>query len=982
MQRLCQVAVVCAALLAMFVQSSSADRWADYGDFTTRYESLEPTPQGDGHLGSIASGQSLQVRFPIPAGDLVGYWVSLSNVVGMSGQGSSYQLLVRRDSATGPVVYQGPTIANGDEWNATNRTPIDLTDTLTEADRARGYLDLFATGIVTGDGWTLYRNQPGRPIYAYAAIASPELTKRLAASKAMQRLGVSVIPQPREMRFEEGSFKLAADTHICYPATASEGVLFAARELHDLLQERTGLDLRLEPCEKGRFGHINLGLAGDSFWPEQPPAGLIPPGNESYLTFVDDDGAFLVGPTEQGCLYAAMTVGQLARKSDGEVGLPHCTIRDWPAFPYRIIQYDVARGQTINVDYVKRVLRELARCKINAVLFYMEDDFKFRKYPFLGREGTFTHEKAAELSAFAKPYHVQLIPQFESLGHASAVLGHPEMKEYREAGGSWVFCTSEPKTWEFLDDVYTELLEAFPSTEFIHVGADEFEGGFGKCPACSAKVAQGGYGLLYSEHMNKLNQLVKKHGKTMMFWPSHGGPTPALSYMTLQYQDLLEKDCIPTEWIYHGPSSYPQIEQYQKAGFKDVHCCPAVVGYSRIYPDYRTTFRGISGFYKAGEEHKCGGAYCTTWEFMHGALIENSWYGLIYSAECAWNPESTPKTEFNRRFADEFFGLRDAAAADQIESTISDPLPMDRKVSQWRNLGTLTDLIWCAPNRVIRDFAMKQPPALAQSAGEFATALEAPLGRVADLSARASTNKVTLQATGLALQMMSYAAHKLEVMQQAGVTYRAAADLIGKDSTACAAKLQEAADGIAGLGSEAGEAAKGYRYFVDNCGAYLGDWDRLNKQSEQLGATAGQLRDLQAKAKAGTIEALPAGETFGFVSGTYTRLGEWVPAQMSETGATVTYDVTKFIKGDGPVVVEWEYTRGAHGVDIVKTELLCDGKPVAEDTHKGWSGGGTRDNTYTLQLKGFKPGSKYEVAGLLKSNGGTDSRGTVWMVAH
>ena len=92
-----------------------------------------------------------------------------------------------------------------------------------------------------------------------------------------------------------------------------------------------------------------------------------------------------------------------------------------------------------------------------------------------------------------------------------------------------------------------------------------------------------------------------------------------------------------------------------------------MVGYSRIYPDYRTTFRGISGFYKAGEERKCGGAYCTTWEFMHGALIENSWYGLIYSAECAWNPESTPKTEFNRRFADEFLGLRDPAAADQIE---------------------------------------------------------------------------------------------------------------------------------------------------------------------------------------------------------------------------------------------------------------------------------------------------------------------------
>jgi len=301
-----------------------------------------------------------------------------------------------------------------------------------------------------------------------------------------------------------------------------------------------------------------------------------------------------------------MTLGQMARKTDAGPGIACCNVKDWPAFPYRIIQYDIARGQSVDVEYVKRMIRALARCKINGLLFYMEDDFRFRTFPFLGREGTFTHEKARELTEYARPYHMQLIPQFEALGHASAVLRHPEMEKMREAGDPWVFCTSEPETWKFLDTVFAELVEAFPTTEFIHTGADEFEFGFAKCPQCKAKVDASGMGALYAEHMNKLNQLVKKHGRTMMFWPSHHGPTPELSDMTLKYSDQMEKDCIPTEWIYHGPAEYPTLKQYQQAGFKDVHCCPAVVSYSVIWPDYETTMRGIRGFYRAGAEERGG----------------------------------------------------------------------------------------------------------------------------------------------------------------------------------------------------------------------------------------------------------------------------------------------------------------------------------------------------------------------------------------
>jgi hypothetical protein len=745
-----------------------------------------------------------------------------------------------------------------------------------------------------------------------------------------------------------------------------------------MIRERTGLELTVQEAPRYAEGAINLGVAGTDFWPEKPPADVVPDKPEGYFLITDVDGINIVGHDAAGAFYGAMSLGQSVRKLAAGPSAPYITVRDWPAFPHRIVQYDIARGQTVNVEFVKRMIRELARCKVNELLFYMEDDFKFHKYPFLGREGTFTHEKAAELTAFSRLYNVNLIPQFESLGHAGAVLSHPELKDLREAGSTWVFCTCEPKVWEFLDDVFGELCEAFPDSQYFHVGADEFENAFGKCPQCTAKVAQEGIGGLYAEHMNRLNALCKKHGRQMLFWCSHSGPTPELSNMTLQYQDKLEKDMIPTEWIYHGPAQYPQIAQYQKAGFKDVFCCPAVVGYSRVYPDYRTTFRGISGFYRAGAEAGCGGAYCTTWEFMHGALVDNSWYGLLYAAECSWQPQSTTRTDFDRRAADIWWGITSDAAT-QLTALIADPLGTADVPGNWRNLGTLTSLIWSAPTRVMREVGLRQPALLA-TAPPMIAALQGQEARLAELGKAASRNELTLRAADLALRMMRYGVTKLDTFNRGTGLYQAATDSLAAAPAQTAAKLNDLTADLKHLQSQAEELATGYGYFVQNCGAYKGDFDRLSAQAKSLADLTVQVGQLRDQAAAGTLKELPPGDRFGFLKGTYQKVGDWAPAQMNEKGATLRFDVSKLLKGPGTFQVEWQYTRGAHGCDLTGTRLLCDGKVVAQDPHRGWTGAGDRDNGYRLELNDFQPGARYELEGDLSSSGGTDSRGEVWLI--
>ncbi|NOY82570.1 MAG: family 20 glycosylhydrolase [Kiritimatiellaeota bacterium] len=963
-------------------QRSDRDVLLRFAEFAKRLDALPPTPMGKGHLGHIAPGRSVHLRFPVPRGPVAGYWLHLGNVVAYSGRGAEYQLILHRDAPDGPVVYTGPVIVDGDAWNAQNSRPIDLTSTVAATDRKRGLLDIFVSAKVRGDDWTVYRHNPGRPIFASAAVLTPELQARIAAENGLRRRGIALLPIPRKIAFGQGpAVRFPAETPILLADLAAPELRNAADELRTVVFEHTGVKLP-EPKTAATAGTptIVLRLAGKG---ETSSRELKEP--EGYVLHVRADGAEVVGGGPAGVFYGAVTLAQLVRPTASGAGFqaPVCEIRDRPAFKWRIIQYDIARGQTVNVPYVKRLIRALARCKINTLLFYMEDDFKFRKYPFLGRPGTFTHAKARELSEYAHRFHMQLVPQFESLGHAAAVLRHPQMAPLRENGAAWDFCTMEEGTWRFLDDVYGELVEAFPYSEFIHVGGDEFETAFGKCPKCRQVVAKGGLGELYALHMNRLNQLVEKHGRTTLFWPSHNGPTPALSRMTLQYADKLDKNMIPTEWIYHGPAAYPTVAEYQAAGFKDVFCSPAVVDYSRVWPDYPTTFRGISGFFRWGAKRGCGGAYCTTWEFMHGALIENSMYGLLYAAECSWAPAGTSRDDFDRRFGAWWFGLgpKDATAlAKLFYQPVKTADAKDRRADFWRGGRGATHLLWLAPDLVLTDWVLRTPQAV-ERAQVLADLMDAAVDQVKKTGPRARRHPLTLRAADLAFSMLRYAAHKPLRLNRAAESYSKLPKLDADNRTRISAALRQIAGAFSALSGEAEECARRYRYFVEHCGAYPGDADALDGQASALSKTATRLGALADKAAAGTLRALPSPGAMGLLTGRAVRIGEWSPKTVSEKGAVLRFPLpADLVRGVREIRVSWEYLRGGHGLAIRTCRLVRDGKTVADDRHAGWAGAGTHGNLYTLTPANPVAGGKLEIVGEVRSHGGNNSFGEVWVV--
>jgi hexosaminidase len=66
-------------------------------------------------------------------------------------------------------------------------------------------------------------------------------------------------------------------------------------------------------------------------------------------------------------------------------------------------------------------------------------------------------------------------------------------------------------------------------------------------------------------------------------------------------------------------------------------------------------------------------------------------------------------------------------------------------------------------------------------------------------------------------------------------------------------------------------------------------------------------------------------------------------------------------------------------LDIDGVQLLEDSQVVAEDNHSGRTGDGNVANVFHLRPASVKPGARYSIRASVRSAGGTDSNGTIYL---
>jgi len=124
------------------------------------------------------------------------------------------------------------------------------------------------------------------------------------------------------------------------------------------------------------------------------------------------------------------------------------------------------------------------------------------------------------LTAFARWYHVQIVPLVQGLGHVSYILKHPQHRLMREIPDSaWEFCPLNEGTYELLFDLWDEAIEATPGSTFLHIGSDEtYELGLGEACGCKQKVEEIGKDGLMQIFLHKAVAHVESRGRRAMSW--------------------------------------------------------------------------------------------------------------------------------------------------------------------------------------------------------------------------------------------------------------------------------------------------------------------------------------------------------------------------------------------------------------------------------------------------------------------------------
>jgi hexosaminidase len=264
------------------------------------------------------------------------------------------------------------------------------------------------------------------------------------------------------------------------------------------------------------------------------PAADLPAatGREGYRLTVGPERIVIEARTAAGLFHGTQTLRQLLppqaeshRKRSGPWTIPAVRIADHPRFGYRGAMLDVVR-HFMTVAEVKRYIDHMTLYKLNRLHLHLSDDqgwrIEIKGWPRLtryggttevgnGPGGWYTQAQYASIVRYAAKRFVTVIPEIDTPAHTNAALAsYPQLNCNGQAPplytgievGFSSLCIGKAVTYRFLDDVVRQLARLTPG-RYLDLGGDE---------AHSTPHAD------YVRFIEKLEPIVRRHGKRMMGW--------------------------------------------------------------------------------------------------------------------------------------------------------------------------------------------------------------------------------------------------------------------------------------------------------------------------------------------------------------------------------------------------------------------------------------------------------------------------------
>ena len=492
----------------------------------------------------------------------------------------------------------------------------------------------------------------------------------------------TLIPYPKNIKVNSGNITLTESFKI-HTTTADNEAEYLQKSIQDI----AGLDVPITDKEKPWYifwekeKKILLEIKKDKKWENE----------EAYQLEISNDHIHIQSGSAHGVFNGIITLIQLLKEHKDDLKIPKLTIKDAPKFTYRGMHLDVAR-HFFDVKEVKRYLDYLAAYKINTFHWHLTDDQGWRieikkypkltevgayrkKLPFDGNEhtyqdslygGYYTQEEAKEVVEYAKKLHIEVVPEIEMPGHATAALAaYPNLACTEgpfEVETTWgvfedIYCPKE-ETFTFLENVIDEIVEIFPG-KYIHIGGDEApKKRWEECDYCQQLIKQQGLKdelELQSYFVKRMEKYINGKGRDIIGWDEilEGGLAPNATVMSWTGTDGAIKAAKNGNDAIMTPVSHMYFDYYQGNPASEPLAFSAELRLEKVY-----SFNPIPEELNKNEEKHILGLQANLWteyipNFQH---VEYMIFPRIMAmSEVAWGTSNPDKyDEFEKRVIQNF----------------------------------------------------------------------------------------------------------------------------------------------------------------------------------------------------------------------------------------------------------------------------------------------------------------------------------------
>lgn len=377
----------------------------------------------------------------------------------------------------------------------------------------------------------------------------------------------AIIPQPVSIQYEsaKAAFMLSKNTQLIAEDSLTRSTAFLNTYLGRYYQLTLG---ESSPVQTGQGNNSRILLQVN---PEAieiiEQTGQY---SDAYHIAVQPEQITITGKNAKAVFYGIQTLIQLLPTTPAAaMPIPAMQITDYPRFSYRGMHLDVSR-HFFEIGFIKEYIDYLALHKLNFFHWHLTDDHGWRieidqypkltsvgawrdgtikgLYPGTGNDGIryggfYTKAEIREVINYASDRYITVVPEIEMPGHAMSILAsYPEYgtnpAKVTKVAQTWgIFnrfnniLQPTEKTFSFLENVLSEVIELFPSP-YIHIGGDECAKIWWKQSPLSNQIVQQ-KGLkdmngLQSYFVNRISAFLAKNGKQMIGWDEilDGGLAP------------------------------------------------------------------------------------------------------------------------------------------------------------------------------------------------------------------------------------------------------------------------------------------------------------------------------------------------------------------------------------------------------------------------------------------------------------------------